>query len=363
MYQQFKNNAFSALAGSLTNVATTMTVQTGHGDRFPQITAPNYAYVTLQDSSNNIEIVKVTARAAASDSMTITRAQEGTAARAWNIGDIVELRVTAAGLSQMATLDDPETLNNKTLASPTINTPTINTPTITVNDTGLTIQDSTDNTKKAVFECSGITTATTRTYTLPNISGTLAATANTAQTFSGITTFSNATVTVGSSTAASTYGLGTGATLTATTKTVNIGTAGVSGSTTNINVGSAVSGATSNLAVDAIGTYNKAQRGTISTLTDGVTITPDFAVANNFTVTLGGNRTLANPTNLVAGQSGYIVVRQDATGSRTLAFDTYWKTPSGVDPVLTTTASAIDVLGYLVISATEILINAALDMK
>ena len=57
------------------------------------------------------------------------------------------------------------------------------------------------------------------------------------QTVSGSITFSNASQTLGNSTAASTINVGTGATLTATTKAVNIGTAGVSGSTTNIIVG------------------------------------------------------------------------------------------------------------------------------
>jgi hypothetical protein len=54
--------------------------------------------------------------------------------------------------------------------------------------------------------------------------------------------------------------------------------------------------------------FTKAQRGTVVALTDGATITPDFATGNNFSVTLGGNRTLANPSNLTAGQSGVIVV-------------------------------------------------------
>ena len=57
-------------------------------------------------------------------------------------------------------------------------------------------------------------------------------------TFTGTNTFSGATVSVGTSTAASTYNLGTGATLTATTKAINIGTNGVAGSTTNIAIGS-----------------------------------------------------------------------------------------------------------------------------
>ena len=70
--------------------------------------------------------------------------------------------------------------------------------------------------------------------------------------------------------------------------------------------------------------FTAAQRGAISGLTDGATITPDFALANNYSVTLAGNRTLANPTNLTAGQSGSIFISQDATGSRTLAYGTYY---------------------------------------
>ena len=61
----------------------------------------------------------------------------------------------------------------------------------------------------------------------------------------------------------------------------------------------------------------------IATLTDGATITPDFGANQNFTVTLGGNRTLANPSNMVVGQTGSIFVVQDGTGSRTLSFGSY----------------------------------------
>lgn len=92
----------------------------------------------------------------------------------------------------------------------------------------------------------------------------------------------------------------------------------------------------------------------ISALTDGATITPDFAVANNFSVTLGGNRTLANPTGLVAGQSGVIFITQDGTGSRTLAYGTFWDFPNATAPTLTTTANAVDVLVYTVRSTTSI---------
>jgi hypothetical protein len=109
--------------------------------------------------------------------------------------------------------------------------------------------------------------------------------------------------------------------------------------------------------------FSAAQRGTVSALTDGATITPDFALANNFSVTLGGSRTLANPTNLTTGQSGVIKLSQDATGSRTLAYGSYWKFPGGTAPTLTTTASAVDVLAYYVDNGTRITARLMADVK
>jgi hypothetical protein len=94
--------------------------------------------------------------------------------------------------------------------------------------------------------------------------------------------------------------------------------------------------------------YTAAQRGSISTLTDGSTITPDFALANNYSVTLGGNRTLANPTNLTAGQSGSIFISQDGTGSRTLAYGSQYDFAGGTAPTLSTAASAVDRIDYVV---------------
>jgi hypothetical protein len=110
-------------------------------------------------------------------------------------------------------------------------------------------------------------------------------------------------------------------------------------------------------------TFTKAQRGGIVALTDGATITPDFAEGNNFSVTLEGNRTLANPTNLTAGQSGAIVITQDGTGSRTLAYGSYFKFPNGTAPSLTTTAAAVDVLVYFVESSTRITARLVSDTK
>jgi hypothetical protein len=105
---------------------------------------------------------------------------------------------------------------------------------------------------------------------------------------------------------------------------------------------------------DVAQSFTAAQRGAISALTDGSTITPDFAVANNFSVTLGGNRTLANPTNLTAGQSGSIFITQDGTGSRTLAYGSYWDFAGGTAPTLSTTASAVDRIDYVVRTTTSI---------
>ena len=114
---------------------------------------------------------------------------------------------------------------------------------------------------------------------------------------------------------------------------------------------------------DVAQAFTAAQRGSITALTDGATITPDFAVANNFSVTLGGNRTLANPSNLTAGQSGVIVITQDGTGSRTLAYGSNFKFPGGTAPTLTTTAAAVDVLAYYVESASRITARLVGDVK
>jgi len=114
---------------------------------------------------------------------------------------------------------------------------------------------------------------------------------------------------------------------------------------------------------DVTQTFTRAQRGGVTALTDGATITADFAVANNFSVTLGGNRTLANPTNQTAGQSGAITITQDGTGSRTLAYGSNWKFSNGSAPVLTTTANAVDILVYFCESSSRITARLVSDVK
>lgn len=101
---KFSNNGHSTLAASITTSATSITVASGHGARFPSLSSGEYFYATLIDSSNNLEIVKCTARS--SDVLTVTRAQESTTARAFAIGDRIELRVTAQGLADATNIDD-----------------------------------------------------------------------------------------------------------------------------------------------------------------------------------------------------------------------------------------------------------------
>ncbi len=110
-------------------------------------------------------------------------------------------------------------------------------------------------------------------------------------------------------------------------------------------------------------TISGGKRGTVTALTDGATITADFAVSNNFSVTLGGNRTLANPSNQTAGQSGAITITQDGTGSRTLAYGSNWKFSNGSAPVLTTTANAVDILVYFVESSSRITARLVSDVR
>jgi hypothetical protein len=90
-------------------------------------------------------------------------------------------------------------------------------------------------------------------------------------------------------------------------------------------------------------------------LTDAATIAVDMSTFLNATVTLGGNRTLGNPSNMKVGQTGYIAISQDTSGSRTLAYSSYWKFGGGVAPVLSTAANALDLLFYQVLSATSVL--------
>ena len=95
------------------------------------------------------------------------------------------------------------------------------------------------------------------------------------------------------------------------------------------------------------------------TLTDGATVSWDMSTGFDFIVTLGGNRTLSNPTNTKVGQKGRLIIQQDGTGSRTVTWGNYYKFSNGLAPTLSTTANAIDLFYYDIKSSTYIIITQA----
>jgi hypothetical protein len=132
---------------------------------------------------------------------------------------------------------------------------------------------------------------------------------DTSQTINGNKTFSNATSTFGSSTATGTISLASGATISGSTKTVNIGTAGVAGSTTNITAGPVLGASTITIgATTAASTLNLATGATLTATTKAVNIgtagvagsTTNIAIGSTTgtsTTTLNGtvNATTASP--------------------------------------------------------------------
>lgn len=94
------NNASGTLNAGINSSATTIVLAAGQGARFPTLGVNDYFYATLIDTTNNLEIVKVTARS--TDTLTVVRGQDGTTARAYSTNDRFELRPTAALFNEFA---------------------------------------------------------------------------------------------------------------------------------------------------------------------------------------------------------------------------------------------------------------------
>jgi hypothetical protein len=87
-------------------------------------------------------------------------------------------------------------------------------------------------------------------------------------------------------------------------------------------------------------------------LTDGTTISTDaslgYTMGATYTVTLGGNRTIANPTNLVNGQRIIYRLKQDGTGGRTVSWGSKFRFSTDIpSPTLSTTASYVDFVAFI----------------
>lgn len=85
----------------------------------------------------------------------------------------------------------------------------------------------------------------------------------------------------------------------------------------------------------------------------------DFQTYQNFVLTFTGNVTLANPSTEAVGQSGFITIIQDGTGSRTLAIGTDYETAGGSGLTISTAAAAVDVIPYAVKADASIQLGAA----
>ena len=94
---------------------------------------------------------------------------------------------------------------------------------------------------------------------------------------------------------------------------------------------------------DQENTFTAGQHTTVVTLTDAASISIDLSLGNVFEVTLGGNRTLSNPSNNAAGEYT-IIVKQDPTGNRTLAYGSAYKFKNGATTTLSTGSNEIDIL-------------------
>jgi len=91
-------------------------------------------------------------------------------------------------------------------------------------------------------------------------------------------------------------------------------------------------------------TYTKSQNVTRVSLTDAVNIETDASLGNVFSVTLGDNRTLANPTNLVDGGVYRWIITQNIAASFTLDYGSLFKFPGNIVPVISTASGSIDMI-------------------
>ena len=160
--------------------------------------------------------------------------------------------------------------------------------------------------------------------------------ANSSATIAGLLTASGrATVGTNLTVSGNTTLGAAGKTITSTGAWTHTGTKTIS---TNLTVSG---NTTLNATVDDSAAAYKSQ-----TLTDGATVTWNASLGRIATLTLGGNRTMAAPTNLKVGHYTLTVI-QDATGSRTITWNGAFKWPAQTAPTLTTTANARDILTFV----------------
>lgn len=94
---KFTNNFIATLASAISDADTAITLDAGSGAKLPNYGGGDYEYMTLGNTANNLEIVKVTARVG--DILTVVRGVDGTTAKAWSAGDQINSRPCAAAMN------------------------------------------------------------------------------------------------------------------------------------------------------------------------------------------------------------------------------------------------------------------------
>jgi hypothetical protein len=100
----------------------------------------------------------------------------------------------------------------------------------------------------------------------------------------------------------------------------------------------------------------------LASVSSSNSITLDMGAACHHSIALAENTTFQDPSNEVVGQSGSIIITQDASGSRTAAWNSAFKWAGGTAPTLSTAANAVDRIDYLVVAAGNIHAVASLAM-
>jgi len=215
-------------------------------------------------------------------------------------------------------------------------------------DDNALIKNESDNTKLIKFDASAISTATTRTVTMPDedidltpSSGSFGSAANVSTNNSKVSNVTtNLTTTQTSTTVDVVSSDGTNATL---PQAIAGGDAGVMSGADKTKVDAAISEADVSGTVRA---YTKQQTFGTVPLADAANIAWDLDDEQAARVILHGNRTLDNPNNMKDGGEYTVRIVQDGTGSRTLSYGTAYDFGDAGAPVLSTTADKTDIIKF-----------------
>lgn len=286
---KYANSATTLLANSINESAEQIALSAGAGSLFPTLAEGDWFPLVVVDSSS-VEFIRATARTG--DLVSVTRAQEGTTAKSFSAGARVELRLTAAALT--AIQDQLGTALTDALAAFAA----------TLGEAAAA-DIGTEDGDVAPGDDGRFPPAGTNDRVLAWVSGAYAwVEAVAAMLADGAVTFAKV----------ATDAIAAAADLR--------------------------SGAASKL-VSAAGVVSAAAE---VTLTDAATIAVNWASFINGKVTLGGNRTLGNPGNPQVGTWRQIIVVQDGTGGRTLAYHANYKFIGGIPPVVANAAGAVTTL-------------------